>query len=65
MTTEQKFERKIKKMDRIGRDLYGMSYVSFWRFMYFLRRSDIVIDRDRLNDMQVAVGAEPEQALMN
>jgi hypothetical protein len=29
MTTEQKFERKIKKMDRIGRDLYGMSYVSF------------------------------------
>jgi hypothetical protein len=65
MTTEQKFERKIKKMDRIGRDLYGMSYVSFWRFMYFLRRSDIVIDRDRLNDMQVAIGAEPEQALMN
>jgi hypothetical protein len=52
-------------MDRIGRDLYGTSYVSFWRFMYFLRRSDIVIDRDRLNDMQVAIGAEPEQALMN
>jgi hypothetical protein len=65
MTTEQKFERKIKKMDRIGRDLYGMSYMSFWRFMYFLRRSDIVIDRDRLNDMQVAIGPEPEQALMN
>ena len=65
MTTEQKFERKIKKMDRIGRDLYGTSYVSFWRFMYFLRRSEMVIDRDRLNDMQVEIGAEPEQALMN
>ncbi len=66
MTLNEKFEQRIKQVDRAGRNVYGTSYVSFWRFMYFIRRVEIVgIDHERLANIQSLMGEKPELAINN
>ena len=66
MNTNQKFERRIKQVNSIGYELYGTSYVSFYRFMYFIVRVEIAgIDRETMADIDSEMRQNPELALYN
>jgi len=66
MTLNEKFKQRVREVDLIGRDLYGTSYVSFWRFMHFIQRSEIVyVDHEELADIQQKMYEDPRLANWN